>query len=83
MTQKKPSPLNSMFIVKLFSYSFSPKPKYESLSGIYYFKSDLRFVNVLEEPISYDLYVKFLNLIGGSGMDKYFIVELTQPQKGF
>ena len=76
MTQKKLSSLNSIFIVSLFSLGSSPNPKYESLSGTYYFKSELRFVNVLEEPISYDLYVKFLNLTGGSGIDKYFIVEL-------
>ena len=70
--------MSTKFIVRLFSLGFSPKPKYESLSGIYYFKSDLRFVNVLEEPIPYDLYVKFLNLTGDSGMDKYSVVELIQ-----
>jgi len=63
------------FIVRRFGPDTTDSPIFISLNGIRYHKSDLHFVNVLEDPISSGLFKKLLTLDCHVSVLCYYIVE--------
>ena len=75
MTQKKPFLSGFNFIVKETDAKCSQGQIFKSLSGSEFHKSDLRFIDVLEKEVSYNLFVQLLNLDDHVGSLGYHIVE--------
>jgi len=63
------------FIVKKDESDPITGPVFRSLNGNRYFKSDLHFVDVLEDPISFVLFKKLLSLDCHVSVLGYHIVE--------
>lgn len=63
------------FIVKSVGSSTNTGPIFRSLNGDLYCKSDLHFVNVLEDPIPSELFKKLLTLDCHVSVLGYHIVE--------
>jgi len=74
--------MSKQFIVHRFAPDSTSGPEFVSLSGNYYHKTDLHFVNVLEDPIPSELFKKLLSLDCHVSVLGYHIVELKQLKKG-
>lgn len=67
--------MSKQFIVKKAGSSTNTGPIFRSLNGNLYSKSDLHFVNVLEDPIPSELFKKLLDLDCHVSALDYHIVE--------